>query len=192
MKLLYIIIHYITHSLQSLKAGVLPNCHKEEKKPYFLWISKYIMGIMTLPGYTSYIWIDLNHFKWAKTSDLIFLHPSCLNMNVVCAHIASSRLCLSHLSDTDPRNPEVHGPFIITAQVLDVLRFLLDLRMLETHHTHFINTVHSVGLWAKSRFAKSPLFYMDLSVNRNMHLPAGNKYTVCSWICWFAKLVVTV
>lgn len=47
-------------------------------------------------------------------------------------------LCaLSHLGDTDPRNPESHGPLIVTAQVLDVLRLLLDLRMLETHeHTH--------------------------------------------------------
>lgn len=150
------------------------------------------MGILNLLGYTGSIWIHWNHFKWVKTSDLIFLHPSFWNINILHAYMMSSRLDLSHLSDTDPRNPEVHGPFIVTAQVLDILRLLLDLRMLETHHTHFINTVYSIGLWAKARFAKSPLFYIDLSINHNMHLPAGNKYTLCSSVCSFAKLVVTV
>lgn len=37
----------------------------------------------------------------------------------------------NHLSDPYPGDPEVHGQGVVAAQVFDVLRLLLDLRMLK-------------------------------------------------------------
>lgn len=42
-----------------------------------------------------------------------------------------SAVAFNHLSDSYPSDPEVHGPGIVTAQVFDVLRLLLYLRMLD-------------------------------------------------------------
>lgn len=36
-----------------------------------------------------------------------------------------------YLGDPYPGDPEIHGPGVVAAQVLDVLGLLLDLRMLE-------------------------------------------------------------
>src|SRR4029434_8995042 len=47
----------------------------------------------------------------------------------VCAHSSSASFC--YLGDANPIHPLVQSPDVITAQVLDVLRFLLDLRMLQ-------------------------------------------------------------
>lgn len=47
-------------------------------------------------------------------------------------------LFVTHLGDANPIHPLVQGPDVVAAQILDVLRLLLDLWMLQKKkkHTH--------------------------------------------------------
>lgn len=53
----------------------------------------------------------------------------------------------NHLGDPYPGNPEVQGPGVVAAQVLDVLRLLLDLRMLNEQSRGTSEAGHAHKRW---------------------------------------------
>lgn len=56
-----------------------------------------------------------------------------------------------YLSDPNPGHPQVHGPSVITAEIFDVLRLFLDLRMLH-RQIHIIVVESTIDYSAYQNF----------------------------------------